>query len=70
MCEISLFQREGEEGWRQEGVAAKIHGHDPVIPILHKVDTFQVRYAEAQPAISELVMKANTPFPSRDGENL
>ena len=50
-----------DEGGRQEGVAAKIHGHHPILPILHEVDKRQVRYAEAQAGTGELRLEANTP---------
>jgi len=65
-----MFQREGEEGGRQEGVAAKIHGHDPISPILHEVDRFQVGYAEEQAMSGELIGEVNTPRPPRLRENL
>ena len=48
-----MLEREDKKGVRQEGVAAKVHGHDLTGPIFHKVGKYQVRYAEAQ-AVSVL----------------
>lgn len=70
MGQISVFQRKGKEGGRQEGVAVKVHGYHPTIAIPHKVDEFQVRWAEAQAIISHLVAKVDTVSPPRVGENL
>ena len=70
MCEVSVFQRQAEEGGRQEGVPAVIHGHDPAIPILHEVDPLQVGDAEPQAVTGELVAEVNAlPLPC-DGEDL
>ncbi len=70
MCEISVFQRQGEERRRQEGVAAKIHGHNHTLPILHEVDSLQVGYAEEQAGIGDLAGEVNTPRPPRLGQDL
>ena len=70
MCESPVSQRQGEEGGRQEGVAAVIHGHDPTILVSHEVDELQVQYTKAQAVVGDLVAEANTPLPARDGENL
>ncbi len=70
MCKISVCQRQGEEGRRQEGVAAKIHGHNPTLPILHEVDNLQVGYAEEQAEIGDLAGEVNTPRPPRLGQDL
>ena len=51
---------------RQEGVAAKVHGYDPTLPILHEVGKNQVRYAEAQTLTFELSLEVNAPAPLRD----
>ena len=62
-----LSARSLEEAWRQEGLAATIHGHD--LPLLHEVDNFQIGYAETQ-AIGELAGKVNTPQPLGGGQDL
>jgi len=58
-----VVQREEEEGGGQEGVAAKIDSHDPILLILHEVDKRQVRYAKAQAGTGELKLEVNTPAP-------
>jgi hypothetical protein len=50
----------------QEGVAAKVHSHDPTLPILHEVMKNKVRYAEAQALTFELRLEVNAPAPLRD----
>ena len=59
--ETPVFQRQGAKGGWQEGVAAKIHGHDPVAPVLHEVDGLQVGGAEAQAVIGEFVAEVGDP---------
>ena len=72
MCEVYVFQfqRQGKEGGWQEGVATKIHGHDPTIPILHEIAKVQVRDAETQAVFSELGAEVNAATPPCDGEDL
>ena len=62
----SALQREGKEGVRQEGVAAKIHGHDSTIAILHEVGKMQVRYTEGQALAFDLRPKVNAYAPPGD----
>ena len=59
-----MLQREGE-GVRQEGVAAKVYGHDPTITILHEVGKNQVRYAEGEALTFELRLEVNALAPLR-----
>ena len=60
-----MLQREGE-GVRQ-GVAAKVHGHDPTVPVLHEVGKIQIRYAQAQAFTGgELRLEVNALAPPRD----
>ena len=61
MRETSVFQRQGEKGGWEEGVAPEIDGHDPVTPVLHEVDGLQVGGAEAQPVIGEFVAEVGDP---------
>ena len=48
ICRVSPSQREREEGGRQEGVTAKVEGHDPIPLDLHEVRAIHVRWAKAQ----------------------
>ena len=67
---MTALQRELEEGARQEGVAAKVHGHDPVFAVLHEVDGYDVRWAEGQPVIGLVGGEIDVPWPLRLNEDL
>ena len=57
------LEREDEKGVRQEGVAAKAHGHDSARLIFHEVGKYRVGYAETQ--VVSVSAKLDPPFPLR-----